>query len=351
MESKQRITQQSKTRHSASPGALRFAAALALLMAMGLFTSQAQAVGVPAGTPISNTATASYDVGVTTLSATSGPVSFNVDEIIDVEVLQQNSPVNVDPSDTNRVLTFLVTNIGNGSEVFDLTVDSAFGGDFNPAFVSVYFDTNGSLVYDAGDTVSSGSTPVLDANGADSVRVFVLHDIPDAATVSDGDVADIELLAESQTLTGPPGTSLGGAGDSGTTAVVGAYGGDDNDQGQYLVASVDVDLAKSYAVVSDPFGGTLAVPGATIRYTITVTVTGGGTADNLVVTDPIPTNTAYVGGTLTLGGGPLSDTPGNDAGQYDGLVGPNGEVSVDLGSVAGGSPVQTITFDALIDPS
>ena len=92
MESKKLKTQHGTVRQSASPGALRYATSLVLLMAMGLFASQAQAVGVPAGTPITNTATANFDVGGTPLTATSGPVSFNVDEIIDVTVVQQNSP-------------------------------------------------------------------------------------------------------------------------------------------------------------------------------------------------------------------------------------------------------------------
>lgn len=353
MESKYLSTHTSTTRRKASVGALRFAVSLAMLISMGLFASQAQAIGVAAGTDITNTASASYEVGGTPVTETSPPVVVTVEEIIDVTVVEQNSPVNVAPSDTNRVLTFLVTNTGNGEEVFDLTVLSNLGtDDFDPSFVSVYFDTNLSGVYDAGDTISSGFTPNLDANGVDSITVFVLHDIPDNTFVSDGDVGAIDLEAESQTLTGAPGDSLGGAGDLGTTAVVGLTGGDDNDEGEYIVSSVAVDVDKSFVILNDPTFGMLAVPGATIRYTIVVTVTGSGTADNLVITDGIPIDTIYAGGTLTLGGVTQTDLSDLvDGGEHDAGAGVNGEISVDLGNVAGGSPAQTITFDAQIDPS
>ena len=46
-------------------------------------------------------------------------------------------------------------------------------------------------------------------------------------------------------------------------------------------------------LVSDPFGGNEAVPGATITYTVTVEVTSAGTATNATVSDPIPQYTTY----------------------------------------------------------
>jgi uncharacterized repeat protein (TIGR01451 family) len=328
---------------------------LAVLMGIVLIGGQAGAVGAPAGTPISNTATATFDVGGTPLTANSLPTVVTVDEIIDVTVVEQNSPLAVSPSDTNRVLTFLVTNTGNGTEDFALAVNSAIGtDDFDPAFVNVYLDANSNGSYDAGtDTLyqSGVNDPPLDANGTDSIAVFVLHNIPASPGVGDGDVGQISLTATAVTVNGPAGTVSGGNGDGGVDAVVGTSTAQALDTGDYVVASVSVALSKAWVIVNDPVFGTQPVPGATIRYTITVSVTGAGTADNLLITDGIPANTSYVTGTLTLGGSGLTDGTGDDAGEYDGAAGPNGEVSVDLGNVAGGGADQTITFDALIDPS
>jgi hypothetical protein len=52
---------------------------------------------------------------------------------------------------TNAVLTYQVTNNGNGPEVFTLTPNVANSGDdFDPALSQVVLDTNNNGVYDAG---------------------------------------------------------------------------------------------------------------------------------------------------------------------------------------------------------
>ncbi|UVO55709.1 hypothetical protein [Sphingomonas sp. SUN039] len=62
-------------------------------------------------------------------------------------------------------------------------------------------------------------------------------------------------------------------------------------------------MTKAWIVVSDPVNGTTnpkAIPGALIRYSITVTNTGPGTVDGgtIVIVDPLPTTVmAYVAGT------------------------------------------------------
>ena len=71
----------------------------------------------------------------------------------------------------------------------------------------------------------------------------------------------------------------------------------------YEVVTATIAVVKSAAVISDPInGGTnpKAIPGATIRYTITVTNSGSDTADTVVTVDAIPTNCTYVAGTITL---------------------------------------------------
>ena len=106
-----------------------------------------------------------------------------------------------------------------------------------------------------------------------------------------------------------------------------------------------VSVAKS-AVVKDQSGGDKALSGATITYTLAVSVSGNGTAAGVVITDPIPANTTYTAGTLRFDGVSLSDAK-------DGDVGDAGEttaetVTVNLGDMTGASGTKTITFDVKI---
>jgi uncharacterized repeat protein (TIGR01451 family) len=63
--------------------------------------------------------------------------------------------------------------------------------------------------------------------------------------------------------------------------------------------------------------GTPALPGDRIRYTITITNSGTGLARFLLVRDPIPGNTTYVPGSLSLDSDPLTDELDADLGHYD----------------------------------
>ena len=103
-----------------------------------------------------------------------------------------------------------------------------------------------------------------------------------------------------------------------------------------------VSLTKSAAIV-DPFGGSKPVPGATVTYTLTATVSGTGQADNLHITDVIPTGTTYQAGTLKLDAAGLTDANDADAGQASASG-----IDVNLGSVSGGT-TKTVTFDVKIN--
>lgn len=308
-----------------------------------LAAANARAAGTPAGTPISNTATVSYDVGAESYTQSATAV-FTVDERIDVVVTWQDAvAVVVAPADVDRLLTFLVTNTGNGSESFALSVDVGIAGDqFDPTNARLYVDANDSGSFEPGlDPLYQPGVndPLL---AADAARVvFALCDIPPA--VVNGDRGDGELRATS--FTGAvSGTVVSGGGDLGTDAVISS--GTSAALGSYLVADLIVSTVKS-AVVSDPGGGSTPVPGSTITYTLVVTTSGTGTVANLVITDPLPPFTSYVAGSLTLDGSALSDAADLDAGDVGGTT-PN-QVTVALGNVAGGSLPHTITFEVTID--
>jgi uncharacterized repeat protein (TIGR01451 family) len=302
-------------------------------------------VGTPAGTAIQNTATVNWSVGPGTYTQ-STTAQFVVDELVNVVVtLQSVSPVAVTSPDTNRQLAFLVTNTGNGSETFSLALNAAQAGDqFDPTNARIYLDTNGSTVYEPGvDPLYQPGVndPVLAADGAR--MVFALCDIP--AGRANGDLGNASLAATSTTGTGA-GTIVIGGGSGGGDAVIGAGGGTSSSLAGYLVSDLAVSIVKS-AVVSDLGGGSVPAPGSTIRYTLQVTVAGTGNVANLVITDPLPPFTTYVANSLLLNGAALSDAADADAGDF-GATAAN-RLTVTLGSVAGGSLPQTISFAVTIN--
>ena len=312
------------------------------VVALFTLSAPAYAEGVSAGTLIENTATATYEDGDGPQTVDSNTVVVRVDELLDVTVTSLDSgPIGATPGET--VLTFEVTNTGNGPEAYELTADPAVAGnDFDTTITNIAVDTNGNGTYDPGvDEILTApeTTQVLAADEA--LTVFVIVEVP--AGVTDGQASDVELTAEAVTGTGAPGAVFAGQGVDGGDAIVGTTGADDSAIGSLIVGITTVDLTKSVTVV-DPFGGTSAVPGSVATFTIVATVSGSGSVDDLVVTDAIPDGTTYVAGSLTLDTAPLTDASGDDAGEASDAAG----ISVDLGTVSGGTN-QSITFDVTID--
>jgi len=318
-------------------------AALAAASAFA-FAGEAHAGGTPAGTSISNTATATYDLpGGGTGTVTSNTVTLKVDELIDVTVAWK------DPGDVlgaagaaAQVLSFTVTNGGNASGQFTLGSVAALGGDdFDPTIGAIVLDTNGNGVYDPGvDTVYVPGTndPTIAADG--SVTIFILSTLPLAA--NDGNRARAELTAAAKKGTGTPGTTFAGQGTGGGNAVVGLTGGKGLADGWYKVQKAAVTFTKA-ASVADPFGGTTQVPGATVTYTLTAVVGGTGSVANLKVSDSVPAGTTYKAGSLTLDGAALTDAADGDAGSFTGSG-----IAVSLGTVATGT-TKTVSFKVKIN--
>lgn len=312
--------------------------ALALSVAL-LAPTAANAAGTLAGTTISNTASASFDNGGGAQTIDSNRVDLKVDELLDVTVTGNTTDVPTTPGATNQVLTYRVTNTGNGPEAFALSTIANVGGDnYDPVVTQIYIDANGNGTWDPTDTlyIAGSETPLQPDT---SMTVFVLATTPGTAT--DGNRGIVTLVAAAKTGTGTPGTAFAGKGEGGGDAVVGSTGADGQDNAAYRVSAATVSLVKSATIV-DPFGGSEPVPGATITYTITANVVGSGSVNGLAVTDSIPADTDYVANSATLGGTALTDAADADAGNYDGT-----RIQVQLGTVAGGQ-TRTVTFKTKI---
>ncbi len=312
-------------------------------VAFGITANAAQAAPTVAGTTISNTAEATYtDPGGNPQRTPSNTVDILVDELLDVTVVSADpGDMPAPPGSTNQVLSFTLTNTGNGSEAFRLTPNSTVGGDqFDPTTTSIVID-NGNGVYDPGIDVvyTPGSNdPVLAPEA--SVKIFILSTIPGGA--ADGARGAVTLTAAAVTGTGAPGTNFPGQGQGGGDAVVGSSGADSVATGAYVVQNAKVALLKS-AIVLDPFGGSDSVPGSIITYSLVATITGTGTLTNLAIGDAVPAGSTYQAGSITLQGSGLSDATDADAGEFSAAA-----VAVRLGTLTGGN-TRTVTFKVRIN--
>lgn len=316
--------------------------AFAALVFACMLSATAQAEGVPAGTPIENTAVATYTIGGVQQSVPSNTVVVQVNEILDVALASLDGN-NVNLSSDGAVLTFQITNTGNGPEAFTLDIDETVDGDdFDPAVMRIAYDNNGNGTYEDGvDTAIplGGDTPEIAADG--TLVVFIVTAIGTDAP-GDGDTADVRLTANATTGSGTPGMVFTGEGVNGVNVVVGNTTARDDDLGTLIARLAEVTLVKS-ATILDPFGGTQAVPRAVVTYRLVASVTGSTSVNDLVIGDLIPANTTYNGGTLTLEDKLLTNSADGDEGEADATA-----VTVDLGDVAGGTS-RTVTFQVTIE--
>lgn len=323
--------------------------ALAVLM-----PGMAAAVGTPSGTVVTSTATANYQISGVAQTPVSGAAAFTVDSRVNL-LVTRNADAAVMPGAANQSLVFLLTNLGNAPQRYDLSVISRVTDSFDMNNVRIFRDDNADSAWDAGDTLYAGPAAFGDIAADGNLHLLVVADTP--AGQPDGAAAVYDLLAAT-VVSGGTATVIPTAGpDTAGVDVVfadpaGSAAGDTPRDGRhsaagtYTVSDVVVAVGKAVTVI-DQFGGSQPAPGATLRYTLTVTVSGSTTANGVSVTDAIPADTTYTAGSLRLNGAPLTDAGDADAGDA-GATTP-GTVTVNLGNLTAASPAQTIVFDVRIN--
>jgi uncharacterized repeat protein (TIGR01451 family) len=303
----------------------RASLAIVALGSIGV-TSQAYAVGTAANTQIDNRATVNYTVGTVaqtpiesspTGNSTPGVnaganTSFVVDNRVDLTVTEVGGAATATgPGANNVVTTFTVTNTGNSAQGYALAAANRATGTtlfsatdaFDMNNLRVFVETDNVAGFTAGDTATAINTLAADA----TVTVYIVADTP--LTALNGQAANVRLTATTA-VAGTNGATLvtetAGADTAGAVDVVfgdGTAGGNTARDGagfaddQYLVAAAALTVAKTSSVFNDPFnGGTnpKAIPGAVVEYSIVVTNSAATSATGVVVTDPIPANTAFV---------------------------------------------------------
>jgi uncharacterized repeat protein (TIGR01451 family) len=315
------------------------------LTALFLICAEGQAATL-AGTSISSVATVTYKLeGAAAAPIVSVPATFSVDELIALTLIwQDGSPVSVNSPDNGDALQFLLTNIGNGTETFTLTRDNApaVADDYDPlsSAISIYIESNGTpglQTGTGGDTVYAGSLTLAPEQSA---QLYVVSDTP--AALPNGATGQVALTAASTTpgaAGAAAGTVLPGAGDSGVTAVVGPSQGMAISLGSHLVSGLAARVVKTASVA----GGGDAAPGKTLVYTLTVSLSGTGTAGNLVVTDPLPAELTYVPDSITVNAASRTDAADGDNAAFSGNT-----LSVSFGDAAAPA-THVITFSTIVN--
>jgi len=282
-----------------------------------LLSSNVFAVGTEAGTTVENTATVSFSRGGSSDSEQAS-ISFNVDEIINVNVTGAVGSSNITNGDTDVSLSYIVTNTGNGPEKFKLSDAIGATNDLPIA--------NGDLtVYWVATALSDGSFDPNNINenlyidddinilNDESITVYIVTNIPNGA--AENDLTDIVLTAVSQTEAAGIkagdssfGTVFESAGVNSTNAILAVNQGRDDasselkvttyDPSRSLEVSINKTILGSSALINNSNNVTgEKIPGAMVTYFIKVLVEND-TATALSISDIIPADMTYVAASL-----------------------------------------------------
>jgi len=248
-------------------------------------------------------------------------------------VLVPNNSAQIAPGGA-VVYTHLLSNNGNvvegdgaGSNVTLATANNQAGWSS-----ALYHDTNNSGILDAGDLAISDLGALGGIAPGTSVRLFVNVFAPAGAAL--GSINATTLSATTTNVgyvtAAPPVATA----DDNTTVINGQL---QLVKQQVLDAGCDGVPDGAYILANITTG---AIPGACLRYEITVTNVGTATVSNVVVSDATPPNTTYSGAV------PASTTVGTIASPADGAA---GTITATIGSLGPGQSA-VIAFGIRIDP-
>lgn len=255
---------------------------LCLLAALWL-AAPAHAAPPPAGSSISNQASASYSDGSgVPRTVTSNSVQTFVTQVYALTLTANGSQTATPGSIVTYAHT--LTNTGNGADTFNLAAVNAAAQAYNLTNIQIFLD-NGS-----GQPTGSPITTSTSVAAGATFKFVVTGQVPLTATAG-----QTNQLTVTATSVGSPSTS---ASNTDTTTVTN---------------NAVITLSKSVSAGSGAPGSA-----TTYFYTITYTNTGNSTAGNVKITDAIPAGLVYQTGTarwsvtgITQAGTPLSESGGS----------------------------------------
>lgn len=315
-------------RLNSSPRRTRLAALLAAGLLVGVAHQQALAAGTASSTPITNTATMSYSVGgVTQTPVNSNTESFVVDNKVNLNVvIVDAAAVPVLPGQVSGTplpsspayLTYTVTNLGNttqdiilGNTTPAVGATSPFGGttEFAVSACRTFIESGGGAGLQIGtdteatylDNVTADasrtvylvcSTPLTPTNGQDAAVGLVAQAVDAAGSVGSPSTAyTVGQLTAANTKDGVEIVAADGTGsEAGDAARDAKFSARD----AYVVQSATLAVTKTVTTLCDPFNGVTNqknIPGAMVRWTITVENTGSASATLATITDALNAST------------------------------------------------------------
>lgn len=239
---------------------------LAAIATTALSGVAAYAIAPPAGSVIGNQASATYqNASGDTVRVTSNRVETVVQQVAGVTIAADNDET-VAPGG-KAFLPHVVTNDGNGTDVFDLSAVETAGG---LSFTSIRIFADADFDGVADSTTPITVTPALTRAGTAGSSFGIVVEAVAAAGAAAGATDDITVTALSQF--------------DGTTA--------DTDTDTVTVSNdAVVELVKSMTVATG--GDGVVGPGDTVTITLTYSSTGLVSADDLVVSDTLDARLEY----------------------------------------------------------
>jgi hypothetical protein len=258
------------------------------------------------GTAVSNTATLNYSIGSVSQVTITDDILFNVDRKLVFSLTRTGTATESIDGNGARIFTetYTIQNDSNAPIAIKLPASlasSTFAVTKNAVAQTII---DGGYQIDAGDAIPG--------TFGDTLTITVTTTITDA-DIGTGSVAyDLDITAIE-----PTGSAIATAGDDITITAAAAewleetiqtvgisVDGDLFNSGilrreskTYTIEKPDLGLVKTALVIKDPITGVWetgvagkkpkAIPGATIRYTLTVTNSGTANAEGIVLTDDL----------------------------------------------------------------
>ena len=353
------------------------------IIATATLTTAANAAGTAVGTAITATFDLDYTVSsVAQSDPTANSSTFNIDRKVDLTVSAANASVDVTPNLADQVMKFTLTNNGNGTQGYLLTLVTVDGSSILNATPTIHLDDGvDTNTYNSGDdTDYTGGTNVGD------LAPDAVHTLWVKATINDvanGTTANIKLIAQ----TTDSGTTTVTTSDSGSAfaatteqtvfadadgdgggaddAVVDGKHADDQD---FIVSTADFTASQTAFTIlydydatssldcttyaSAPVTNAKAIPGACIEIEYTLQNDGDSTATAVDWVVNLPTEITYEGYNAAADIAACDDTDGSGTGGAaagTGFSQTSQSVTCEIFSIAGSGANVTLTFRISVD--
>ncbi len=284
-----------------------------LLLSALLSAGPAGAAGTPAGTTITNKATATYtDANNNTYTPVeSNTVSVTVSQVAGVTITPATGSQNGSPGG-KIYFARQITNTGNGTDTFNLTAGGLPAG----YAYTIYKDTNGDGILQPSEEVAGNILGASVTLNADQTQ-YAIAVVTAPAGAAAGSTATLNLTATSALTPATSSTS--------TMTIT-------------ILAAV-ITFNKSATPVAPK-------PGETVTYTITWNNSGTAPGYVVAMTDEIPVGTTYKTASMTYGGAARTDAADADNADYN--VTTPGKITVAIGTVAAGGS-GTFSFQVTVN--